>query len=78
MNAKKEFQIQKVRIMKELARLEGMNWAADDAVAESIFPYVLVEALNILKNSEIVDSPIDYASTGGYKELLTAPTKTNP
>jgi hypothetical protein len=54
----------KQEITAELARLEEMNWAADDKVAATIFPYVLLEAINILKNSTIVPNPVDYAETG--------------
>ena len=54
----------KQEIMAELARLEEMNWAADDKVAATIFPYVLVEAINLLKNSTIVANPVDYSETG--------------
>lgn len=60
----------KARMIDELARLESMNWSKDDAVAATIFPYVLVEAINILKNSNIVDAPVDYTKTGKEAEQL--------
>ena len=54
---------QKESILKELAKLEDLNWAKDEKVADSVFPYVLVEAINLLKNSKIIDNPIDYTKT---------------
>lgn len=63
-NGTKDWDEQKKNIMRELARLEQMNWAADDKVAQTIFPYVLVEAINLLKNSTLVDNPVDYADSG--------------
>lgn len=54
----------KENILGELAKLESMNWAKDEDVAESVFPYVLIEAMNLLKNSKIVDDPVDYTKTG--------------
>jgi hypothetical protein len=53
---------QKETIIKELAKLETLNWTADEKVAGTIFPYVLVEAINLLKNSEIIENPVDYCS----------------
>jgi len=60
----------KQNMMVELARLESMDWASDPKVAESIFPYVLVEAINILKNSEIVDNPKELAGSSEDVEKL--------
>lgn len=54
----------KKTIMRELARLESLPWATNETVAETIFPYVLVEAINVLKNSVIVPNPIDHTKTG--------------
>lgn len=54
----------KKTIMRELARLEALPWYADEKVSETIFPYVLVEAINLLKNSVIVPDPIDHTKTG--------------
>jgi hypothetical protein len=76
--SKKTVTNRKEVIIKELAKLESMNWAADNEVAESVFPYVLIEAINILKNSTIVDSPYDYAKTGKQaKAMLTQILSTN-
>jgi len=61
---------QKEDILYYLAKLETMNWAADPKIAESMFPYVLVEAINILKNSVIIDSPIDYTDTGSKAKSM--------
>lgn len=54
----------KKEIIKELIRLDSMKWYKDKEVARSIFPYVLVEAVNILKNSKIIVKPVDYCKTG--------------
>lgn len=56
--------------MSELAKLEGLSWAKDHKVAESVFPYVLIEAINLLKNSKIIERPIDYAKTGEEAQKL--------
>jgi len=61
---KKDFEESKVNIIEELARLEEMPWCENDEIAGTIFPYVLIEAINILKNSKIIENPIDYTSTG--------------
>lgn len=62
-------------IMMELARLDELDWGVDSKVAESIFPYVLVEAVNILKNSVIIANPIDYTTTGEAAKALMAEAK---
>ena len=65
MNEKrKELIEEKEAIIKDLAKLETMDWANDPKIAGSIFPYVLIEAINLLKNSIIIEYPIDYTSTG--------------
>lgn len=68
----------KKSMIRELARLEKMNWVKDPVVARSIFPYVLIEAINILKNSTIVDAPIDYAKTGKDVDVLLEVGKACP
>ena len=55
---------EKEHVIKELAKLERMDWTKDIKIAASIFPYVLIEAINLLKNSEIIENPIDYTTTG--------------
>ncbi len=54
----------KKEIIQELARLESMNWAKDKKIAHAIFPYVLMDAINMLMNSKKIDNPVDYFSTG--------------
>ena len=61
---RKELIEEKGAIIKDLAKLETMDWANDPKIAGSIFPYVLIEAINLLKNSIIIEYPIDYTSTG--------------
>ena len=73
---KEELSKAKEGIISSLAELESKNWNADPEVAASIFPYVLIEAINLLKNSEIIENPIDYTSTGEnatnmIKEILS-------
>ena len=59
-------------VTMELARLEELNWAADKKVAESIFPYVLVEAINLLLNAEPKDEKLikDYMVSGDVAKKL--------
>lgn len=66
----KKDKLKKESIIRELARLETKNWAKDDDIASSIFPYVLVEAINILKNSKVIDNPIDYTKTGEQSKKM--------
>ena len=54
----------KKSIIQELARLEQMDWAKDEKIKHTIFPYVLMEAINMLKNSKEIDNPVDYFPTG--------------
>lgn len=61
---KEEMEEAKKGIIKELAKLENMKWTADSEIAATIFPYVLIEAINLLRNSEIISNPKDYTSTG--------------
>jgi len=69
--SKKIMEKQKQNIMQELAKLQSLKWASDPEIADSVFPYVLIEAINLLKNSEIVDNPTDFTKTGASaKELL--------
>lgn len=61
---KTSLQKQKEKTIIELAKLESSNWASDDDVAKRVCPYVLIDAINILLNSEIVDRPSDYDKSG--------------
>jgi hypothetical protein len=61
---KESYEEHKQGMIKELARLESMNWSKDEKVAGSIFPYVLVEAINLLMNSQAKDEVRDYMLTG--------------
>ena len=63
MEDKKDLEKFKIFIMKELSSLQYMNQSEDDKVAECIFPYVLIEAISLLKNSEIIDNPISYTNS---------------
>jgi hypothetical protein len=56
-------------ILKELARLERIGWVTEES-AGTIFPYVIIEAINLLKNSEIIESPIDYTKTGRLAQKM--------
>lgn len=68
---RQDWENHKTEIMSELAHLQSLNWAADEEVSSSIFPYVLIEALNILENSEFREAITDHASNGkDAKELL--------
>jgi hypothetical protein len=58
-----DYESKKESIIKELAKLERLNWSADEKVADSVFPYVLVEAINILKNSKINSEFVEYTKT---------------
>jgi hypothetical protein len=60
----------KKNIIKELAKLERLNWAENDGVAATIFPYVLIEAINILENSTAVENPVDYTLSGEDAEKM--------
>jgi len=66
----KDWNTHKKNIIKELAKLENMDWAENDEIADSIFPYVLIEAINILKNSEIIKNPKDLTNTGEKVSVL--------
>lgn len=55
--------IDKKLIIQELAKLERLNWSKDKKIASSIFPYVLVEAINLLLNSTVNEECVDYMST---------------
>jgi len=59
-------------IIKELAKLERMNWAKDESIADTIFPYVLLEAINLLKNSKLIDNPVDYTKTSEDSKKMLA------
>lgn len=75
MKTKQQWEIHKKSIMAELAKLEELNWTKNDVVADSVFPYVLIEAINLLKNSEIVENPVDYAETGEKAQELINSSK---
>ncbi len=65
-----DYEDKKKSIIKELAKLQRLNWGADKQVAESVFPYVLIEAINILKNSKINNEFVDYTKGGEDVEKL--------
>jgi len=39
-----------------------MKWNRDKDIAGQIFPYILIEAINILINSEIINKPFDHCT----------------
>lgn len=59
-------------LLVELAKLEQMNWNSDPAVAEQVFPYVLVEAIDVLLNSKIVDHPKSRTNTSEETAAMLA------
>lgn len=65
MKNQREWRDKMKSITKELAKLEKLNWAADTKVAESVFPYVLIEAINLLLNAKPKDEVYitDYTET---------------
>lgn len=58
------FENNKRTVIKELARLEKMDNYLNDKAAATIYPYVILEAINLLVNSKIVDDPKDYTQSG--------------
>jgi len=50
-------------ILKELAKLEGMNWSKDKDIASQIFPYILVDTIELLLNSKTNPVWKDYTNT---------------
>lgn len=65
----KDWQKHKKSMIKELIKLEEIGFS--DEASEQVFPYVIIETLNILKNSEFVKNPVDLTKTGDdAKELL--------
>ena len=65
LKTKSDWREQMKIITKELAKLEKLNWVKDEKVAESIFPYVLIEAINLLLNAQPKDGKfiVDYTRT---------------
>ena len=55
----------KLEIIQELARLEKIGWGNDDTDS-TIFPYVIIEAINILMNSRATEVVTDFAGTGDH------------
>ena len=67
----KDYEEKKQSIIKELARLESMDWMDGKKIIATIFPYVLPEAINLLKNSKPVVNQVDYTKTGkDMKKML--------
>lgn len=75
---KHDWRKQMMSITKELAKLEKLNWSKDKKIAESVFPYVLVEAINLLLNASPKDEMriVDYTKTSEKtKKMLDALTE---
>lgn len=49
----RDFMLHKESIIKELAKLERLGWSDNPKVAESIFPYTIVEAISLLLNARM-------------------------
>lgn len=58
----KDWESHKKAMMKELAKLEKLGFSEE--AKDQVFPYVIVETINILKNSVFVNNPVDFAKTG--------------
>lgn len=67
--SQKTYKKHKETIIKELAKLEKVGWNNPEN-EDCVFPYVLLEAINLLKNSEIIENPVDYTKTGKKAEEL--------
>ena len=72
LKTQQDWRIKMKAVITELAGLEELNWAADEKVAENIFPYVLIEAINLLLNAEPKEEKFirDYTATGDMTEKL--------
>ena len=58
-----EYQKQRLEIIRELGRLENIGWG-NDKTDETIFPYVIIEAINLLLNSQPEQKLVDFTPTG--------------
>ena len=63
MKTKEEYKSHKLKMIEELARLEKIGWG-NDKTDPVIFPYVIIEAINLLMNSQPVEVLMDYTNTG--------------
>lgn len=59
---KQNWEKHKKDMIFELARLEKLGFS--DEANDTIFPHVLIETINILKNSVFVENPVSYTDTG--------------
>lgn len=65
-----EYRSNKLSTIQELARLEKLGWG-NEKTDPTIFPYVIIEAINLLMNSQPNDVLMDYTQTGkGATELV--------
>jgi len=58
-----EYDVGKLKIVSELARMEKIGWG-NDKTDPTIFPYVIIEAINLLINSQPKPKMTDYTKTG--------------
>ena len=58
-----DYQIKRLEIIRELGRLENIGWG-NDKTDETIFPYVIIEAMNLLLNSRPEQELVDFTPTG--------------
>ena len=72
LETKQDWRKQMMSITKELAKLEKLVWSKDKKVAESVFPYVLVEAINLLLNAQPKDGKfiVDFTRTAEKTEKM--------
>ena len=66
---KEKYKENKLSIIQSLARLEKLGWGSDKA-DDTIFPYVIIEAINLLMNSEPTDVLMDYTATGDSAQAM--------
>jgi len=59
----------KLSIVSELARLEKIGWG-NEKTDPTIFPYVIIEAINLLINSQPKKTMTDYTQTGEMACLM--------
>jgi len=64
-----DYTSQKLSIIQELARLEKIGWG-NEKTDPTIFPYVIIEAINLLMNSKPADVLMDYTQTGKLAEEM--------
>jgi len=64
-----DYDVSKLSIVSELARLEKIGWG-NEKTDPTIFPYVIIEAINLLINSQPKKTMTDYTQTGEMACLM--------